>query len=52
MKYGKNKPETNELVVGENDIGKEIEENKCFCEYKFLHSFDLTKVLMIYNTEK
>lgn len=22
MKYGKNKPETNELVVGENDIGK------------------------------
>lgn len=22
MKYGKNKPETNELVVGENEIGK------------------------------
>lgn len=33
-------------------LGKEIEEKQCFCECKFLHSFDLTKVLMIYNRER
>lgn len=37
-----NKSETNELVEGEMGLGKEIEEKQCFCECKFLHSFDLT----------
>lgn len=41
-KQWKNKPETNELVTYRRKWDREKKQEKqCFCEYKFLHSFDL-----------